>query len=64
MMSKIKVTFEVDTDQLFDTLKKMEGDTGPLGARVLSALLTGDSCQVDRMGMAAYGITLLTPGAQ
>ena len=54
---KRRVTFEVDSSQLFDTLRAMKGDTGPLGARLVAALLA-QPCTADLIGMAVYGVEM------
>jgi len=57
-MATIRVTFDVDTGQLFDTLQKMNGDTSAIGERIVGVLLTGECPWRDEVGMAVYGITL------
>lgn len=54
----IRVTFDVNQSQLFDTIQKMGGDTTAIGARVVGVLLTGECPWADEIGMAVYGITL------
>lgn len=51
------VTFTVDRSRLFDALQAMGGDTGPLGTRLVSALL-GDGGMINAIGLAAYGIEI------
>lgn len=55
MMATRTVTFEVHTDQLFDTLHSMGGDTSGIGARVIGVLMA-DPDFADILGMAIYGI--------
>jgi hypothetical protein len=54
------VTFEVDAVKLFDTLNAMGGDFGPIGDRVVGALMCEPSWS-DAVGMAVYGISLVRP---
>lgn len=54
----IRVTFEVNQSQLFDTLHKMGGDTRAIGERIIGVLLSGECSWPDEVGMAVYGITL------
>jgi hypothetical protein len=42
-MAVIRVAFEVDTGKLFDAVAKMEGDTRPIGERLVGVLMTGAS---------------------
>jgi hypothetical protein len=61
----IRLTFEVDQIQLFDTLKKLDGDWSFLGNRLVEVMLGGEAGFRDAIGMAMYGITLVTePQAQ
>lgn len=53
-----RVTFEVDDTALFDTLQRMKGDTGPLGARLVGALLA-DPPFPDQLGMGIYGVVFV-----
>ncbi len=52
-----KIVFEVDPTRLFDALSKMNGDTAPLGARLVETLLSPPGFRV-ALGLAMYGITL------
>lgn len=54
---KTLVTFEVDTNELFDTLQKMKGDFAPLGERLVGALLVEPS-YFDALGMAFYSVSV------
>ncbi len=58
-MTKRRVTFEVDNVELFDRLREMKGDTGPIGERLVGALLTDNVGFAETAGMAVYGITLV-----
>ena len=55
-MAKLRITFEVDNIALFDRLKAMDSDMGPIGERVIGAMLTGNPCWSDGLGMAFYGV--------
>ncbi|MCJ8053820.1 hypothetical protein GB928_018345 [Shinella curvata] len=57
---KMRVTFEVDQNELFDMLKKMNGDFAPLGGRVVGELLTSGTTILDAIGMAVYGVTVVS----
>lgn len=57
-MTKRRVTFEVDPNQLFDTLAKMNGDTSALGQRLVSVLLAPPGFS-EALGMAVYGVTVV-----
>ena len=52
------VSFEVDTNKLFDTLHQMNGDMSHIGQRVVGALLAEPDF-VEVLGMAVYGVVLL-----
>lgn len=54
-----KVSFEVDRNQMFDALQKLNGDFTPLGVRIVAAML-GDNSAINAIGMAVYGVTLST----
>ena len=56
-MAKRLVTFEVDTNQLFDALKDMQGDATAIGNRLVAALLAEPN-SADLLGMAFYGIQI------
>lgn len=57
-MTKRRITFEVDIDQLFTQLQAMGGDAGPLGQRVVATLLAPSAFR-DQIGMAVYGIVIV-----
>lgn len=57
---KRTVTFEVDSDQLFYGLKNMDGDTVPLGRRLVETLLAEPGASTV-IGMAFYGVSVLPP---
>ena len=59
-MAKRRVTFEVDQVELFDTLHKMGGNMGPIGERVVATLLVENDSFADAIGMALYGITVVS----
>jgi hypothetical protein len=58
-MSKIRLTFEVDTVKLFDTINKMQGDGSLLGNRIVACMLTGEVSTFDAIGMGLYGVELI-----
>ena len=60
-MAKIRVAFEVDQSQLFDTIQKMGGDCRMIGERIVGVLLSGEAPWREQLGMAVYGITLWPP---
>lgn len=55
---KTHITFEVDTNELFDTLKKMNGNTAPIGERIVGVMLADDGF-FNKVGMAVYGVTVV-----
>lgn len=57
-MGKLQITFCVDRTQLFDTLQALNGDTAPLGERLVATLLTGKADWRDEAGMAIYGVSV------
>lgn len=57
---KMRVTFEVDNNELFDMLHKMNGDFSPLGNRIVGELLTSGTSILDAIGMAVYGVTVVS----
>ena len=57
-MAKRRVTFEVEESELFDRLADMKGDFGPLGNRLVAALLAKPSW-ADQIGMAVYGVQIV-----
>jgi hypothetical protein len=58
-MALQRVTFEVETGELFDRLHDMKGDCGPLGERLAGALMTGEMSFGDAIGLGIYGVTLV-----
>ncbi|SES19653.1 hypothetical protein SAMN05518866_1601 [Sphingobium sp. YR768] len=62
-MATRTVTFEVDTEMLFDMLLKMNGETTDIGARVVGALLAENGI-IDALGMAMYGVYVVRPAEQ
>lgn len=60
-MAKIRVAFEVDQSQLFDTIQKMGGDCSMIGERIVGVLLSGEAPWREQLGMAVYGIQLWPP---
>lgn len=58
-MATRRITFEVDTSKLFDTLHAMEGNTEPLGTRLVASLLAEPGF-ADLVGMAVYGVEVVT----
>lgn len=63
MMAKRTVTFEVDTEALFDILCKLNGETDRIGAHIVGAMLA-DPGVIDRISMAVYGVVMLKPEEQ
>lgn len=59
-MSKIRIIFEVDTVQLFDRLHAMRGGCGPIGERIVGVMMTGQLGVADAIGMAVYGVSLIS----
>lgn len=57
-MATMRVTFEVNSAELFDTLAAMKGDTGPLGVRLVGVLLTGEASVLEHVGMGFYGVAV------
>lgn len=57
-MAIIRVAFEVDTGKLFDTVAQMDGDTRPIGDRLVGVLMTGEAPWRDQVAMEVYGIKL------
>lgn len=58
MGEKRRVTFEVNTSELFDMLAKLEGNTDALGGRLVECLLE-DCGYFQDVGLALYGITII-----
>lgn len=61
-MAKRRVVLEADTSVLFDMLHNIHGDTGPLGTRLVSLLLS-EPGTADLIAMAVYGIDVVEEGA-
>jgi hypothetical protein len=59
-----RVTFEIDRGKLFDTILKMEHNTGPLGDRIVGLMLMGKTGFADAIGLAFYGITVVEDDAR
>jgi hypothetical protein len=57
---KMRVTFEVDQNELFDMLHKMNGDFSGIGNRVVGELMTSGTSIIDAIGMAVYGVTVVS----
>jgi len=57
---KMRVTFEVDQNKLFDMLHKMNGDFSGIGNRVVGELMTSGTSIIDAIGMAVYGVTVVS----
>jgi hypothetical protein len=53
---KLIVEVEVDTNELFDTLKKMKGDTSGVTDRVVDLALTREGSWRELVGLSVYGI--------
>ena len=57
-MAKLRVTFDVETGELFDSLQKLNGDAGGIGMRLAGVMMTGEASFLDSVGMAVYGVAL------
>lgn len=57
-MAKMRITFDVDSIQLFDNIAKMNGDWSPLVERMAGVLMTGETGFSESVGMAFYGVTV------
>lgn len=55
-MAKLRVTFEVDTSEMFDTLAKVNDGGAACASRLIEPLLTGQIGLVDAVGLGVYGI--------
>lgn len=55
-MAKLRISFDVDTSQLFDSISAMEGDWTPLIQRMSGVMMSGENGFLDAVGMAFYGI--------
>ena len=60
MAEKTQITFEVDKGLLFDMLHKMQGDTGPLGNRLVEQLLMDGTGLIDAVGIGVYGVSVVS----
>jgi hypothetical protein len=58
-MTKKIMTFEVDQSALFDMIAKMGSNFGPIGERVISAMLTGKTSMTDDIGLGLYGVVFI-----
>lgn len=57
-MAKLRITFDVDTIELFGMLKCTNGNCEPIGQRLVGAMMTGEAGSADQIGMAYYGIKI------
>lgn len=55
-MAKLRVTFEVDSDAMFDTLAKVNDGGVACASRLIEPLLTGQVGFADAVGLGIYGI--------
>lgn len=55
-MARLRITFDIDTERLFDTLSKMSSDHTAIGGRVVGVMLTGEAGFKEKLGMAMYGV--------
>lgn len=55
-MAKLRVTFDVDTSALFDSIAAMNSDWSPLVQRMAGVMMTGEASFPDAVGMAFYGV--------
>lgn len=60
---KKRVVLEVDDCLLFDTLKKMRGDTSAIGNRLVAILLSEQVSLSTAIGLGVYGVEVedITP---
>jgi hypothetical protein len=57
---KTRLVFEVDNIALFDSLKKMKGDTSAIGSRLVETMRAAQNVSLSTaIGMGFYGIELL-----
>ncbi|MGV4796169.1 hypothetical protein [Rhizobium sp. F40D2] len=56
---KSRITFEVDRNELFDMLHKMNGDFSSLGVRLVEQLLQQETSLFDALGMGVYGVQVV-----
>lgn len=57
---KHRITFEVDRNELFDMLHKMEGDFSSLGVRLVEQFLQDETSIFDALGMGVYGVFVVS----
>ncbi len=57
-MKRQRITFEVDVVKLFDAIAQM-GGSEMIGQRIVEQLLMDRTGMVDRVGMAAYGVSVV-----
>ncbi len=57
--NKYRITFEIDRGKLFEAIRMMEHNSGPLGDRIVGMMLMGKASFADDVGMAFYGVTVL-----
>ena len=55
-MAKLRVTFEVNTEEMFDTLAKVNDGGAACASRLIEPLLTGQIGWGNSVGLAVYGI--------
>lgn len=51
-----RIVLEVDHVKMFDAIKAMGSDCGPVGQRLAELLLGGEAGFMDQMSLAIYGI--------
>jgi len=59
-MGKLRITFDVDTGTLFDSIAAMHGDWSPLVQRMAGVMMIGESVFAEAVGMAFYGIEVVS----
>ena len=57
-MARKRITLEVDTIALFDSLAAIKGDAAGLGCQLAGVLMTGHAGLGDRIGLRIYGIEI------
>lgn len=55
-MAKIRVTFEVDTGEMFNMVAKVGDGGAACASRLVEPLLTGEIGWMGAVGLACYGI--------
>ncbi len=60
--NKYRVTFEIDRGKLFEAIRMMEHNSGPLGDRIVGMMLMGKAEFRDQVGLAFYGIAVVEDG--